>query len=442
MNKIFILKIPLLICGIYLVFSHPMQAQDQRILTLEDAVAMGIAHNKQLKTDSISLLQADTKAVQSKNPLLPQVSVNLSYIRLSDNITPFKVAFPTGEAVLNPQILNQSYNSLQVKQLVWAGNKIKYVSDLLALDKKVIYFDMGKNKSDIDYNITTLWYNLFTVGQSKKLLETNIELLSNQKKDADNFVKQGILLGNEILKIELAITALQSSLSDLEKTQALLNYNICTLTGLDTKTVIKVPDTLPKMAQEQGNLDQYLEKAIKNRFELKGLSIRKEQADIGLKLTKTNPLPVISAGASVNVDLPNQRLFPNEAKFTPTWNIGVFFNWNLTDIYTNNEKIKENNLAISKLNIAQSQIQEGIKMEVNADYINYLQAQQKIILANKAVEQATENFRIEQNKFKTQTTTATEFLNANTLLIQTQINLTTAIANVELAYKKLLKSIN
>jgi outer membrane protein len=442
MNKLCIRKIPLLICGIYLVFCHRMEAQNQVFLALEDAVAMGLTHSKQLKLDSISLLQADTKVSQSKNGLLPQVSANLSYIRISDNITPFKVAFPTGEVVLNPQILNQSYNSLQVRQLVWAGNKVKYGTELLALDKKAIYFDVEKNKAEIAYTITQLWYNLFTIGQSKKLLETNIELLSNQKRDADNYVKQGILLANELLKIELAITNLQSSLSDLEKTQALLNYNLCTLTGLDTKTIIEAPETLPKIVQEDGNFEQYLEKAMKNRPELKGLSIKKEQANIGLKLTKTNTLPIISAGANVNVDLPNQRLFPNEAKFTPTWNIGVFFNWNLTDIYTNKEKMNESNLAISKLNTVVSQVQEGIKMEINADYNNYLQAKQKINLANKAVEQATENFRVEQNKFKTQTTTATDFLNANTLLINAKINLTTVVANAELAYKKLLKSVN
>jgi outer membrane protein len=442
MNKLCIRKIPLLICGIYLVFCHRMEAQNQVFLALEDAVAMGLTHSKQLKLDSISLLQADTKVLQSKNGLLPQVSANLSYIRISDNITPFKVAFPTGEVVLNPQILNQSYNSLQVRQLVWAGNKVKYGTELLALDKKAIYYDVEKNKAEIAYTITQLWYNLFTIGQSKKLLETNIELLSNQKRDADNYVKQGILLANELLKIELAITNLQSSLSDLEKTQALLNYNLCTLTGLDTKTIIEAPETLPKIVQEDGNFEQYLDKAMKNRPELKGLSIRKEQANIGLKLTKTNTLPIISAGANVNVDLPNQRLFPNEAKFTPTWNIGVFFNWNLTDIYTNKEKMTESNLAISKLNTVVSQVQEGIKMEINADYNNYLQAKQKINLANKAVEQATENFRVEQNKFKTQTTTATDFLNANTLLINAKINLTTVVANAELAYKKLLKSVN
>jgi hypothetical protein len=39
----------------------------------------------------------------------------------------------------------------------------------------------GEKTNDVAYNITILWYNLFTV-RAKKLLETNIELLNNRKK--------------------------------------------------------------------------------------------------------------------------------------------------------------------------------------------------------------------------------------------------------------------
>jgi outer membrane protein len=442
MNKFFLHKIPLLLGGVFLILSFATQAQNSRILGLDDAVSLGIQHSKQLKTDSISMLLTDSKIAQNKNPFLPQVGVSLSYIRLSDNITPFRVAFPQGEVTLNPQILNQSYNALQVRQLIWAGDKVKLGGELLALDKKAIQAEMQKTKVDIAYSIANLWYTLFTVKQSEKLLKSNLGLLQNQRENAQNLVKQGVILANDVLKIDLAITTLQSNLSDIDNTQTLLKYNLCVLTGLDTQASIDIPETLPQATSPMDGLDQYLQNAFKNRAELRGLDVRKEQAAVGMKLTKTNTLPTLSAGGSVNVDLPNQRLFPNEAKFTPTWNIGVFFNWNLTDIYTNKEKMKESGLAISKLNSAFEQVKEGITLEVNTDYNNFLQAKQKIQLAQKAVEQATENFKIEEYKFKSQTTTATEFLNANTLLVQTQINLTTAVANAELAYRKLLKSTN
>ncbi len=442
MKENFIRKIPLILFGICFVFGNNTKAQIPRILELEEAITLGITHSKNLALDNINLQLADSKILQNKSAKLPQVGLNLSYVRISDNITPFRVSFPTGDVVLNPQILNQSYNSLQVKQLLWAGGKVKYGDEILALDKKAIYFDIQKNKNDVAFNITTLWYNLFTVKQSKKILEANIDLLNNQKKDAENFVKQGIILENDVLKIDLAITNLSSNLSDISTTENLLKYNLGILTGLDSKTEIDIPETLPNTTQENDNLNQYLEKAFQNRAELKGLSIRKEQAKVGVKIARSNFMPTIGASGMVNYDLPNQRVFPNVASLTGTWNVGVGLTWNLTDLHSNKEKVKESNLSFQKMNQVIEQAKEGIQLEVNADYTNYLQAKQKIQLADKSVEQATENFRVEQNKFQTNTTTSTDFLNANTLLLQAKINLTTAIANAELAYKKLLKSVN
>ena len=442
MKENFIRKIPLLILGIWLSPFSAIQAQISKILTLDEAIVLGITHSKSVQLDSINLQLVDSKISQNTQSKLPQIGLNLSYIRISNNITPFTVAFPQGDVILNPQILDQSYNSLQVRQLLWAGGKIKYANELLNLDKKAIYFDIQKNKNDVAFNITTLWFNLFTIKQSKKLLSANIELLNNQKNDAENFVKQGIILGNDLLKIELAITNLSTNLADITTTENLLKYNLSILTGIDTKSPIDIPETLPITEQGDEGLSNYLEKAFQNRAELKGLSLRKEQANIASKILQGNFLPIIGASGTVNYDMPNQRVFPNVASLTGTWNVGISLNWNLTDLYTNREKIKESNLSYLKMKKVIEQAKEGIELEVNSDYDNYLQAKQKIALAQKSVEQAAENFRVEQNKFQANTTTSTEFLNANTLLLQSNINLTTAIANAGLAFRKLLRSTN
>ncbi len=442
MKKKLPLKIPIFSIGILLSSFQFSFAQNQRILNLNEAISLGLSHSKQLILDSINIDIAKSKIAQNKTLALPQISANASYIRISDNITPFQVAFPSGNVVLNPQILNQSYNSLQAKQLIWAGGKIKYANELLNLDKETIAFDSEKNKSEVYYSVSSLWYNLYSVKQSKKIVLANLSLLKDQKKDANNFVKQGILLENEVLKIDLAITNLETNLSDLESTIAQLKFNLAVLTGLNFNQGVDISETLPASTQPESDLNPYLQKAIANRAELKGLSLRKEQASTSLKLAKADYLPTLSASGSYNYDQPNQRLFPNQAVFTGTWNVGVFLNWNISGLYTNKGKIKESKLGLSKINTVFEQAEEGIKIEVNTDFNNYLQTKEKIKFAQKAIEQATENFRVEENKFRLNTTTSTDYLAANTQLLQAKLNLVSAQANSELAYRKLLKSTN
>lgn len=425
---------------ITLLGSINLYGQEKKIVNLEEAIILGVNHSTQIKLDSLNFKIADAKLSQSKANQLPQVTASASYFRISDNITPFTVSFPTGNVVLNPQILNQSYNAIQARQLIWGGGKFKNVNKITELDKKAVEFDIATSKNDISYQIASIYYNLYTAKQTKKIIEANINLLNNQKKDANNYVNQGIILENEVLKIDLAISNLETNLSDIENTILFFKNNLSTLTGLNT--TIDIPEEIPSNAVQELSLDNAVSKALKNRSEIKGLLVREEQATIAKKITNSNYLPTLSGIGSYNYDQPNMRVFPNQETFTGTWYAGVSLNWNLTDLFTNTNKIKESKFSIEKVATSINQVKEGIQIEVNADYNNFKLAQQKIEIAKKAVTQATENFRVEQNKFSANNTTATDFLNANALLVNAKINLTTAISNADLAYKKLLKSIN
>ncbi len=425
-----------------LFFEYNVMAQNTRLLPLNEAITLAQAHSKQLKLDSLDLLSKETKVVQGRNANVPQVSLNLSYVRISDNITPFKVNFAGGDVVLNPQILNQSYNSLQVRQLVVGGNKLKFGLQALQYDKQVALTNLQKNSADLQYTIANIWYNLFVLKRSKEVIEANIDVLTNQKKDVQNFIDQGIVLANDGLKLDLAITSYQSNLIDIDNSISQLNYNLCLLTGLPTTTGIDLPLLLPNNEKEKAGLDYYVTRALANRPELKAISTRQKQADIGLRLAQGNYAPTVSVGGKVNYDQPNQRLFPNRAVLTGTWDLGVFFNWNISDLFTNKENVTEKKINIRSAQVATEQLGEAVQIEVNADYSNYLKAVQQIAIAKKSLEESTENFRVEKNRFSENTTTPTEFLIANNQLTQSKINVTTAEANAELAYRKLLKSTN
>ena len=416
--------------------------QQEKILSLQDAISLGLKHSQQIKNDSLNLKIANSKLKQSKTNNLPQVSIAANFLRLSDNITPFTVSLPTGNVVLNPQILNQSYNAVQARQMIFAGGKLRNADKIAALEEQAITFDIQKSKSDLSYQMITLWYNLYSSKQTKKLLQSNIILLQNQKMDANNFVNQGILLENEVLKIDLAISTLESSLADIDNGILFLKNNLRILTGLDQNVLVDISEFLPENARNNENLSTLIAAAIRNRAELKVLSIRQQQATLGSKIAKSNYLPTLTGIGSFNYDQPNMRVFPNEATFTGTYFAGLSLNWNITDLFTNKNKVAESKFGEQKLENAIEQAKEGIEIEVNADYNNYQSALQKIAIANKSIAQATENFRVEQNKFKANNASSTDFLNANTQLLNARIAFATAQAAADLAYQKLLKSIN
>jgi outer membrane protein len=79
-------------------------------------------------------------------------------------------------------------------------------------------------------------------------------------------------------------------------------------------------------------------------------------------------------------------------------------------------------------------------LQVNRDFENVLLSQKKTEVYKKAVIQAEENYRITKNKYNNALVNTTELLEANVSLLQSQINLAVAKADVLLAYSKLLET--
>jgi outer membrane protein TolC len=79
-------------------------------------------------------------------------------------------------------------------------------------------------------------------------------------------------------------------------------------------------------------------------------------------------------------------------------------------------------------------------LQVNQDYQNILLGQKKIEVLERAKEQATENFRITNNKYNNSLATITELLDANVALLQAKLNIESAKADLLLANQKLLQT--
>jgi outer membrane protein len=352
----------------------------------------------------------------------------------------FMVSLPeVGAVELNPQILNQSYNNIAVRQLLWAGGAVKLGIRAAEREAEALRLEAGQYQLEAADNVTRIWQNLYLLETSERIIRQNISLLQDRRRDMGNLEKQGIVLKNDGLKIDLAISNLEASLVDIQTGRSINTFNLTTAIGqpdaqfaIDTTEVAEADAVAP--------LTDYLQDAQANRTELQALGQRREAALIGKRLVELNRMPTLSLGGSYDYNRPNQRVFPNKPEFTGTWQVGAFLSFNLSGLYTNRAKETESRYGLERLNTALDQVRDGIRMEVNAAYQTYLKARQKISLAQTAIGQATENFRIEQNRLTVGATTPTDFLEANTRQLQAQLNLRTAKAEARLALWQLQKS--
>ena len=423
--------------------SAMMKAQTVRNLSLNQAIELGLQNSKQLAIANGKVAVMKSRVAQIKNMLIPSVNASVNYTRISDNVEPFKVQFsPTAQPVsLNPQILDQSYNRLGVQAGLFTGfraiNTLKSTQYL----EQAAQLDAEKDKADIRLNVINAYYNYFKLIASKQILEENLQRFDHRLTDTKLFLNQGIALQNDVLKLELHKANLQQNIVDVQGAIDIATFNLALMLGLATDTKINLNESLRTSSRTIAQTDELIIEALQNRYEIKANQYRQQASKKEIEISKSYYYPVINAGANYEYNLPNQRVFPQENAFKGTWFAGITASYNLVNLYSAKDLVREQKVNYQQTMSLNAMSEDAVKMDVNANASAYHTALQKITLANKSIDQATENQRIMQTRYTNQIATLTDLLEADALFSQAQLNLINANADAEIAYAKLQKSI-
>lgn len=428
--------------GLLTLWSGSLVAQPtpRRVIRLDESIGLAVQNSKELRANAAEQSAAKARIEQARLAKGPGVTLNASYLRISDNIRPFSVSLPgAGDVVLNPQVLDQSFNSLAIRQLIWGGGRVRLGIEAARRDADALRLNAEPLRLTAADNVATIWQTLYVLNTSERALRQNVALLTERRRDVINLEKQGLVLPNDRLKLDLALSGLQHSLVELETGRNINQFNLAVALNVPTDTQFEI-DTAEIEQGPAGTLADHLLEAVQHRSELKVLGVRREAALIGQKLVQTSRLPTLSWGGSYDYNRPNFREFPNRPAFRGTWQLGAFLTFDLSNLVTSKARETEIRYSLDRLDAGLGQLRDGVQMEVNAAWQNYQQARQKITLSETAIRQATENFRVEQNRLSAGATTLSDFLDANTQLLQAQLDLRAAKAAARLAAWKLQKS--
>ena len=86
-------------------------------------------------------------------------------------------------------------------------------------------------------------------------------------------------------------------------------------------------------------------------------------------------------------------------------------------------------------------LEDSIRLELKEAVLRLANAEENIPTTRKAIEQAEENLRVNEERYKAQVTTITEVLDAQTLLTRARVNNLTALYNHNLAKAKLRRAL-
>lgn len=416
-------------------------SQTIKQLSLKEAIELGLKESNAVKISGYRKDLAESKVTQGWNTLIPSLSYNTGYTRLSDNIEPFKIGIPGfGERVLNPQILNQYTNRISMQSTVFSGMRGNYTLKAIIQQAAASEADYRKEQADAKLTIISNYLALFKLQQSKKIVEENIEVAVRRETDIKNLVDLGMALSTDLYKATLSKSNLELNLAEVESAISTMTYTINLMLGLPEETSIQTDENSVLLIADTAGIRNALQQSVVNRDEVKATEIRTIAMEYQVKASKGAYFPSLNLGANYYINNPNQRVFPQEEKFKSTWDLGASLSWNLTGLYTTKANIKEAKANLEQAKAAKEQVSDAIKMESKQSWNAWQLAQKKIKLAEFNVEQAIENQRIVLNRFTNSAALATDLLDADNALIQSKLTLLNARADATAAYYKALRA--
>jgi outer membrane protein len=389
-----------------------------------------------LKLSQSKIDQAVSQYEQAKDRSLPTGSASFGYNRAQIPANKLNVG---QESIALPTSANAYLGTLSLNQVIFDGHKLKYARESTNLLTQVARLDAENDKDQIAYNIIDSYYNLYKVLQSKKVVEQNLTTVDAQIRQAQRFFEQGLVTKNDVLRFQLQRSNIELNGIDLENNRKIINYNMNILLGLPENTELNIAQ-ITEADHGAATLANYLDTAMANRPELRQLDLRTRVAETNIKSIQANTTPTLSASGSAYYVGISGNPIPKSGNFITPISLGVTLGWNFGSLWTNKNKVTEARLQREEVIINKGITTDNVKNEVNQSYQNYRAALDRINLLQTSINQALENNRILESRYRSNISSATDRADAQTLLYQAQINLELARADAGLAYYTLIKS--
>lgn len=408
-------------------------AQESRTLTLAEAVDLGLKNSKQLKINEAKILEAAAGVKEAEEKKLPDAGVSGSYMYL-----PVKpdISMKTGSGSGgSPSVSQVIFGSANVSLPIYNGGRIRYGIESAKFLEQAVKLDAENDRGAVELNIINACINLYKAHQAIELVKENLAQSQQRVKDLSNLEKNGLLARNDLMKAELQSSNIELTLLDVESNYKLACVNMNIMIGLPEQTIL-IPDKSGlALPNEIKTLEAYEQDALKNRRDISALSLRKKSADIGVKSVKAEKYPSLSfTGGYIAADIPKFLTVYNAV------NVGVSVKYNIAALWKNKSKVQQAEARVKQLSVNEEMLADNIRLQINQDYQAYLVSVKKIQVYEKAVLQATENYRITKNKYDNSLATTTELLDADVALLQTRLSVTNAKADSFIAYERLLQA--
>ncbi|WP_419870688.1 TolC family protein [Chryseobacterium sp. CT-SW4] len=424
------------LCLFLISFTAQSQMIDYQNLSLQQAIELGLKNNKNIQISHLKRSMSETREKDLKMEKLPDLEFHTSYTQLT-NLNQYE------NGVFNQStkydVINGMYDfTLSASIPVYMGGKIKNTEKKAAIDSEISELNTHRDERQLKMEIITAYLQIHHLKEQQHLINQKMKEDSVNIKQVKTLKNNGVVTYNEVLRTSLQLSNHKMSWTELDNSIQIAEHKLKTILSLpeDQEVHVETIDLISEKADIpyiNELTDTALSKNESVEINRKNLSLK----ELDQKLVKANYLPKITAGGEYFLKYPNMLFFPPEPYAYRLGMIGVNLTYPIESLYKNKYKMQEakENIDLAKLQIEENE--EKIRHNVFEAYKKFEETEEKVKIAEEAINQAKENYRIVRTKYANKLSLITELIDADNAYLEAQSNLISVKINRQLKYYQL-----
>lgn len=317
---------------------------------------------------------------------------------------------------------NGTIGGVTAVQPVFAGGQIINGNRLAKVGENVSRLQLQLSENEVEKTTEQYFWQLVSLQEKMKTVETVEALLTDIAKDVDVALKAGVALRNDLLQVQLRQNDIASQKLTLRNATSVVKLLLAQYCGLNAGDTWNVTYTSADPTSAE-NLSLFtFNSSLPNLPEYQLLTQQVRATDLQHKMEVGKNLPSVGVGAGYNY----HNLLDNDHTF------GMIFatvSVPISGWWGGSHAIKRKKIEHEKAQAQLADNSELLMIRMQKAYNDVEEARQQLDIAQRSIEQAEENLRLNRNFYQAGTTKMSDLLEAQLLYQQARDKQTDAVAN-------------
>jgi outer membrane protein len=381
-----------------------------------------------------------TKKARTTN-FFPTLSASYGYIR-RDQETRQSLQGQQGQqtnVIINPE---DEYNFItSFSQPIFTGFALINQYKIASMGLDVAEISEKLTRQDIILDAKNAYFSILKSQKLMDVAEDTVKQVTAQKEVAENMYQVGMSPLNDLLQSQVQLANDKQRFITAQNNLEISKSQFNTLLRRPVNAPVAIVDILDYTPFDQ-DINYCLTQANQNRLELQVADLEVQIAQKDYQLSKRSYFPSIDLTGTLTRRGTDWDVDGGEGiadkKF---WDIRATASWDFWEWGRTRYGVKEKLSRLSQAKYSKENILDNIELEVKQAFLRTKESEKNITTIEKAIEQAKENLRITEERYKEQVSTTTDVLVAQTLLTETMTNYYNALYDFKIAKSVLYRAI-